>query len=70
MQLSEDEIKVLVTLLEQLNYKLEGAAIVLPILKKLKSEIKQPDLEPAGDADPIVPDEPVNPTPEVVEPTP
>ena len=68
MTLSEDEIKILVTLLEQLNYKLEGAAIVLPILKKLKGEIKQPDLKPSGNADPIPSDTPVNT--EVIEPTP
>lgn len=66
--LSEDEIKVLVTLLEQLNYKLEGAAIVLPILKKLKAGVTQPDLKPSEDANPVVPEEPVNP--EVIEPTP
>lgn len=66
--LSEDEIKILITLLEQLNYKLEGAAVVLPILKKLKSGITQPDLQPKDNADPIVPETPVETEAEVVTP--
>jgi len=51
--LAEDELKILISILDGLSYKPDGAKIVLPIIEKLKKQIKEPEL---------VPDEPVEPT--------
>lgn len=47
MTLSQDDAKVIVNLLEQLNYKLKDARVVNMIIDKLNLFITQPDLKPA-----------------------
>jgi hypothetical protein len=39
--LSEDETKVLISILDQIQFKLQDAAVVLPIKEKLKSGVVQ-----------------------------
>ena len=49
--LSEDDLKLLVNFLNKLSFKLDDAALLLPIIDKLKKEIKEPDLAPTNDID-------------------
>ncbi len=44
MDLSEDELKILINILNQLTFKLPDAIRVLPIVKKLEAGIKEPGL--------------------------
>lgn len=50
MNLSEDEIKVLIGILEQLTYKLPAAKVVQEIFDKLSANIKKPELTPVDPA--------------------
>lgn len=45
-ELSEDEKKIVVSLLNQLNYTLKDAARVFVIVQKLQNSFKQPGLKP------------------------
>lgn len=46
MNLSEDDAKVLIHLLEQLSFKPKDARVVNKIIDKLQGAVKQPDLKP------------------------
>lgn len=45
MNLTSDEIKVLLTILNQLQYSLKDASVIAPIVVKLNKMIEEPTLE-------------------------
>lgn len=47
MNLSQDDAKVLINLLDQLSFKPKDARVVNKIIDKLQEAITQPDLKPS-----------------------
>jgi hypothetical protein len=52
VELSEDELKIIVSLLFQLTYSLKNAQVVIPIVIKLQKHIKNPELLPENQPKP------------------
>ncbi len=56
IDLSQQELKLLVGILESVNYKLDGAEVTLPLFKKLKGAIlPEPEKDKPVDGEVIKP---------------